>query len=91
MKQHDKSRRWQHWHHLFSILDVWILTLQWQFSLRTVNKACFYPTGAHILSGNCYETRALSELFPDWKEQGVSYSDIFISIITFLEHSVHKS
>jgi electron-transferring-flavoprotein dehydrogenase len=26
--------------------------------------------GAHILSGNCFETRALDELFPDWKEQG---------------------
>lgn len=25
--------------------------------------------GAHILSGNVYEPRALSELFPDWKEQ----------------------
>lgn len=58
--------------------------------VMTVNLACFHPTGAHILSGNCYETRALSELFPDWKEQGVSYSDILISIITFLEHSVHK-
>ncbi|KAK3245134.1 hypothetical protein CYMTET_45282, partial [Cymbomonas tetramitiformis] len=26
--------------------------------------------GAHILSGNVFETRALDELFPDWKEQG---------------------
>lgn len=24
--------------------------------------------GAHILSGNVFETRALSELFPDWRE-----------------------
>eukprot|EP01032_Pedospumella_encystans_P010900 gene10900-12718_t len=24
--------------------------------------------GAHILSGNVFETRALDELFPDWKE-----------------------
>ncbi|MDJ0941425.1 MAG: electron transfer flavoprotein-ubiquinone oxidoreductase [Woeseiaceae bacterium] len=26
--------------------------------------------GAHILSGNCFEPRALAELFPDWKERG---------------------
>ena len=26
--------------------------------------------GAHILSGNVFETRALNELFPDWKEMG---------------------
>ena len=26
--------------------------------------------GAHILSGNVFETRALDELFPDWKERG---------------------
>ncbi len=26
--------------------------------------------GAHILSGAVFETRALDELFPDWKEQG---------------------
>lgn len=25
--------------------------------------------GAHILSGNVFETRALDELFPDWKER----------------------
>ena len=24
--------------------------------------------GAHILSGNVFETRALDELFPNWKE-----------------------
>lgn len=24
--------------------------------------------GAHILSGNVFETRALDELFPDWRE-----------------------
>lgn len=28
--------------------------------------------GAHILSGACLEPRALEELFPDWKERGVS-------------------
>ena len=26
--------------------------------------------GAHILSGNVFETKALDELFPKWKEQG---------------------
>ena len=26
--------------------------------------------GAHILSGNVFETRALDELFPKWKEEG---------------------
>lgn len=23
--------------------------------------------GAHVLSGNCFESRALDELFPDWR------------------------
>ena len=27
--------------------------------------------GAHILSGNCFQTKALNELIPDWKEAGV--------------------
>ena len=26
--------------------------------------------GAHILSGNVFEPRALTELFPDWQERG---------------------
>ena len=26
--------------------------------------------GAHILSGNVFETKALDELLPKWKEQG---------------------
>ena len=26
--------------------------------------------GAHILSGNVFEPRALDELIPDWKERG---------------------
>ncbi len=39
--------------------------------------------GAHILSGNVFEPRALDELFPDWKERGapvksgVSRDDIY--------------
>ena len=28
----------------------------------------FNVAGAHTLSGACLETRALDELFPDWKE-----------------------
>jgi electron-transferring-flavoprotein dehydrogenase len=27
--------------------------------------------GAHILSGNVFQTKGLDELIPDWKEQGV--------------------
>lgn len=38
--------------------------------------------GAHILSGACLETRALDELFPDWKDRGV-YTQI--SIFYYLE------
>jgi hypothetical protein len=30
--------------------------------------------GMHILSGNVFETRALEELFPDWKERGAPVS-----------------
>ena len=26
--------------------------------------------GAHILSGNVFETKALDELIPEWKEKG---------------------
>ena len=26
--------------------------------------------GAHVLSGNVFEPRALDELFPDWREMG---------------------
>ncbi len=26
--------------------------------------------GAHILSGNCFQTKALAELIPDWKAEG---------------------
>lgn len=29
-----------------------------------------HEVGAHILSGNVFEPRALNELFPDWKERG---------------------
>ncbi len=30
--------------------------------------------GAHILSGNVFEPRALNELFPNWKELGIPTS-----------------
>ena len=30
--------------------------------------------GAHILSGNCFQTKALQELLPNWQEEGVSSS-----------------
>lgn len=36
--------------------------------------------GAHTLSGACLEPTALNELFPDWKERGVS---IFFLICEF--------
>lgn len=29
-----------------------------------------HEVGAHILSGNVFEPRALNELIPDWKEKG---------------------
>jgi electron-transferring-flavoprotein dehydrogenase len=32
-----------------------------------------YMLGAHTLSGAVLEPRALNELFPNWKELGVSY------------------
>ena len=32
----------------------------------------FLFSGGHILSGACIEPIALEELFPDWKERGVS-------------------
>ncbi|KAG0617711.1 hypothetical protein M758_4G009400 [Ceratodon purpureus] len=38
-----------------------------ELSVCVVEKAP--EVGAHILSGNVYEPRALNELFPDWKDQ----------------------
>lgn len=32
------------------------------------------PVGAHILSGNVLEPHALTELFPNWKEEGAPVS-----------------
>ena len=39
--------------------------------------------GAHILSGNVFETRALDELFENWKELGVSQTNHFIKFLLF--------
>lgn len=39
--------------------------------------------GAHTLSGACLEPRALEELFPDWKERGVS-SPVLIHLYLIL-------
>lgn len=36
--------------------------------------------GAHTLSGACLEPTALNELFPDWKERGVSVLFIMSSM-----------
>ena len=37
------------------------------FSICVLEKGA--EVGAHILSGNVFETRALDELIPDWKEK----------------------
>lgn len=42
--------------------------------------------GAHTLSGACLEPSSLCELFPDWKERGVSVFMVLIPI-SFL-HSI---
>ncbi|MEO1202835.1 MAG: NAD(P)-binding protein, partial [Pseudomonadota bacterium] len=45
-----------------------LLQLDDSLSVVVVEKGS--EIGAHILSGNCFEPRALEELFPDWKERG---------------------
>ncbi len=45
-----------------------LLQLNAALSVAVVEKGA--EIGAHILSGNCFEPRALDELFPDWKERG---------------------
>eukprot|EP00300_Choanocystis_sp_HF-7_P009809 c16647_g1_i3.p1 GENE.c16647_g1_i3~~c16647_g1_i3.p1 ORF type:complete len:143 (+),score=23.23 c16647_g1_i3:27-431(+) len=39
-----------------------------ELSVCVVEKGA--EVGAHILSGNCLETRALDELIPDWRDRG---------------------
>ena len=41
------------------------------------------PTGAHILSGNVFEPRALNELIPDWRDKDAPvkcsvHDDVFL-------------
>ncbi len=45
-----------------------LLQLDDSLSVVVVEKGS--EIGAHILSGNCFEPRALDELFPDWKQRG---------------------
>ena len=44
-----------------------------EISVCVVEKAA--EVGAHILSGNVFEPRALDELIPDWREQGALGDD----------------
>ncbi|HNP37049.1 MAG TPA: electron transfer flavoprotein-ubiquinone oxidoreductase [Woeseiaceae bacterium] len=44
--------------------------LQLDSSLSVVVLEKGSEIGAHILSGNCFDVKALAELFPDWKERG---------------------
>jgi len=43
--------------------------------------------GAHILSGAVFETRALNELFPDWKEKGAPLNTPVLSDDIYLLNS----
>jgi len=45
-----------------------LLQLDATLSVAVVEKGS--EIGAHILSGNCFEPRALEELFPDWQARG---------------------
>nr|WP_306452475.1 FAD-dependent oxidoreductase [Candidatus Pelagibacter ubique] len=46
--------------------------------------------GAHILSGNVFETRALDELLPNWKELNSPIKRInWINFITEILHIFH--
>jgi len=47
----------------------------------------FLVKGAHILSGAVVEPRAINELFPNWKELGVSWifaSFVFLRFVSFV-------
>lgn len=37
-------------------------------SLPTTFCSCARPSGSHILSGNVFEPRALTELLPEWRD-----------------------
>jgi len=47
--------------------------------------------GAHILSGAVFEPRALTELFPDWKEKGAPLATPVISDDIYLFNGANKS
>ena len=47
--------------------------------------------GAHILSGAVFETRAMDELFPDWKEKGAPISTQVTEDHIYLLNSEDKS
>ena len=48
--------------------------------------------GAHILSGNCFEPRALDELIPDWKEKGAPLnSPATKDVVKFLINEIYHS
>src|SRR5690554_2804899 len=47
--------------------------------------------GAHILSGAVFETRALDELFPDWKERGAPLHTPVIGDDIFLFKNADKA
>lgn len=44
----------------------------WCVSVCAVVSGVYMSSGAHTVSGAVLEPRALKELFPDWKERGVS-------------------
>lgn len=46
--------------------------------------------GAHILSGNVFEPRALYELFPNWKELGVSLFYSLLYIYNFFKGAIRN-
>ena len=49
-------------------LSTAIKTIKFKLNVCILEKGS--EVGAHILSGNVLETRALDELLPKWKEQG---------------------
>jgi electron-transferring-flavoprotein dehydrogenase len=40
-----------------------------------------HEIGAHILSGNVFEPRALNELFPDWREKGAPVRTALVDLV----------
>ena len=47
--------------------------------------------GAHILSGAAFETRALSELFPDWRERGAPVNNpVTVDEVYYLVNGINR-